>query len=387
MGRQVDTFLVDPRYSPREVTHDFKAGEHTLVHQLGTIYAQLVTGRHPFDILPELDDHNIESAVLRYAIPCALTEPDLDGVNSQVVGEMLSREEKKRPGLKEVVSAFSTKVQVSFSRREERKKERNTLLWIGRMGIPHRGHIEYICRFLEMGFFVRIAISRAYTLTEKDPLPKWLVAKMVAQSLFRRGYGEGDFDIMLTPYYLTKQEMKMHFLMLPQNEDVVGVASSNPGAVALFQDKPIFDQQSVFGVEGLDYEDLSWGSVLRGAVKEGDVSTFQAYVAEGVEDILSFPEIQRNYAFPEIEFVKGRVMVTLEDGNGEIVRGRVLRYSTPEQSLVFHLNRGKHKAFLSERYSKKAKVVIDGRRGRLRFDRVSMQGEDEIIVFKIEEEN
>jgi len=270
--------------------------------------------------------------------------------------------------------------------RERRSRENNTILFVGRMGIPHKGHIEYISRFLEMGFFVRIAIAKSYTITSQDPIPKWIVMKMIAQSLFYRGFSSEDFDFILTPFYETDKEMKMHYLMLPCREDIVGVASSNPDVERLFQDKRVFDQRSVFGYEAEKYQNLSWGKIVRTAVREGDYKTFSSYAAEGVGDILSFSEIRKSYGYPEIEFVFGKVIAVLLNSHSEIIRGRVLKYSSPEQSLLFHLRNKGHKAEIIEPYSLKPELVLDGVNGRLCYKTVQLQGEDEIINFQFEED-
>jgi hypothetical protein len=387
---QVDIFLSDPRYAAPEGCINYKASEASLVYQLGILYCQLVTGRHPFDVECRLNARDPESALLKYAWPSAVCSPNLEGVSHSIISQMLLKDPTQRPSLLDVKEALSSRQSVSIKHklRKRRTKEKNTILWIGRMGIPHKGHIEYIARFLEMGFYVKIAISKAYTITQKDPLPKWIVGKMVAQSLFTRGFTTDDFEICLTPFCATDEGMKMHFLMMPEREKVIGVASSNPDVWNLFSDKPIFDQRSVFGAEDQEYQDLSWGETLRRSVRENDYTTFQMYASEGVETILSFEEIQECYGKPEIEFVSGRTIVVLEDSKKEeIVRGSVLKYGTPEESLLFHLRRKGIDAEILGLFEPKTEMVLGNKRGELYYQETRLDGEDEIIVFLFKEGN
>ena len=317
--KQTDIFLIDQRYAAPEWCTEFRASEKSLVYQLGIIFVQLLTGKHPF-ILVDLDKNDPISAVLRSAWPSMLVEPNLYGVENELINKMLDKDPNKRPMLKEVADELIIKEKISIVQKvgkQNRSKKNNTVLFVARMGIPHKGHIEYISRFLEMGFSVKIALSRAYTITQKDPLSKWIVMKMIAQSLIQRGFSAENFEFMLTPFYETDDEMKMHFLMMPKREEVIGVASSNPDVWRLFPDKPLFDQQSVFGVENEMYVDKSWGEIVRKAVREDDYATFNEYAAKGVEKILSFSEIQKYYGKPEIEFVEGSVKVVLLDINNK----------------------------------------------------------------------
>lgn len=385
---EADIFLADPRYVTPECGTKLRASEASLVYQLGILFAQLLTGKHPFDIVPGLDGMNRESAIIKYSWPSVTISPNLQGIRQDIVAEMLAKDPAKRPSLTDVADSLKGKLEIRIKQkgRERRSRENNTILFVGRMGIPHKGHIEYISRFLEMGFFVRIAIAKSYTITPQDPIPKWIVMKMIAQSLFYRGFSSEDFDFILTPFYETDKEMKMHYLMLPCREDIVGVASSNPDVERLFQDKRVFDQRSVFGYEAEKYQNLSWGEIVRTAVREEDYETFVSYAAEGVEDILSFSEIRKSYGYPEIEFVFGKVIAVLLNSRNEIIRGRVLKYSSPEQSLLFHLRNKGHKAEIIEPYSLKPGFVLDGINGRLCYKTVQLQGEDEIIKFCFEED-
>jgi hypothetical protein len=160
---------------------------------------------------------------------------------------------------------------------------------------------------------------------------------MIAQSLINLGFTpDRDFSFVLTPYPFNQAEMKYHFFNLPQADDLIGVASGNPGIRQVFRTMPILDQNSIFGTEGQEWQVRSWGKIVRNSVKKGDYSTFKQYAASGVENILSFNEIKETYTKPQIEFAKTVEVVGIQN-QAEIVHARVFRYQTPEQSLYRHL--------------------------------------------------
>jgi hypothetical protein len=259
------------------------------------------------------------------------------------------------------------------------------------MGVPHRGHIDYISRVLELGFHVRISLQRSYTITRRDPYPKWLVMKMVAQSLFDRGFGPDHFDFLFTPFYRTHPELQLHFAMMPGRDDVVAIASGNPEVHALFPALPIIDQRVVFGVAGESYQTRSWGAQIRAAIRQGDQETFEALAASGVERILSFGELRRSYAETPVELVR-RVIVVLRDGRGrELVRGRVRRYLSAEESLVWLLNQSSREsessvapAHLVDPYAREARVRVDGCPGSLRYVGSEVAAEVLTVSFRLD---
>jgi hypothetical protein len=184
---------------------------------------------------------------------------------------------------------------------------------------------------------VLISIQHVHTITQRDPIPKSMVMKIVAQSLINRGFvPEVDFSFVATPFYRTQAELELHHISMPQIKNVIAVASGNFGVHKLLSGWPILDQKSVFGKEGREWTIRSWGEILRKAIRNGDYKKFQAYAAEGTEQIISFKELRKIYGKPEIEFVE-KADVILLDQEREVVRGRVFRYHFPEQSLVLHL--------------------------------------------------
>jgi hypothetical protein len=147
--------------------------------------------------------------------------------------------------------------------------------------------------------------------------------------------------------------------MMPKREDIVAIASSNIGVWELFPQDVILDQKSVFGIENDSYEDRSWGEFVRKAVREGDLDTFKAYAATGVTRVLSFKKIKEIYGKPNIEFVHGNVLVALNDSNREeVVKGRVRRYISPEESIVHLLKSQGHQAEMISLVTKTLRYVL-----------------------------
>lgn len=319
--QEVDIYLADPRFATYEGTTRLKASMASDFYQLSLLYHWLKTGKHPFDIVPfEYDDHELrESALLRFAWPTA------------ILGDTLSIDLDHL----EVSKTF-----FNFTRRSSKKsrdRQHNIVLFPARMGIPHKGHIEYISRLLELGYHVCVSLQRTHTLTDRDPIPKFLVRKMVAQSLIDRGFTpDVDFSFVFTPFFQTREEMRVHFYSMELMGDVVAVASSNPGIPELFPDLAVFDQASVFGTEGEAWDTRSWGEFLRHAIRVGDYQTFLKYAASGVEKILTFEEIRATYNTPQIEFAQHVEAILLRDGR-ESARTRVFNYSSPEESLAIRL--------------------------------------------------
>ena len=392
---EVDIFLADPRYGTPETGQRLSATWASDVWQLGVLFHQLLTGKHPFvveDSLLEGDDCR-ESMILKYAWPnMALPyehEPTKQFGDKRlgIISRMLAKDPEDRPSPGEIVAclrngSISLPIRQSV-RQEKRRPENNTVLFPARMGIPHRGHVEYIARLLELGFHVAISLQRSYTITERDPLPKWLVMKAVAQSLFERGYTKDDFHFIFTPFYATDMEMNLHFNMMPKREDIIAVASSNPGVHDLFSGELIFDQQAVFGMEGEVYDVRSWGEIIRRAVREDDYQTFLDYAPSGLEKIIKFDEIKRIYGQPAIDFVNGQARVILLNSAGqEILSGRAYKYMSPQESLARHLIRAGHDCQIIDLYSKNTVVRIDGQVGHFEYLETVFEEEDVVVRFK-----
>jgi nicotinamide mononucleotide adenylyltransferase len=296
---------------------------------------------------------------------------------------MIDLQPEKRPNLKECIEEFRIKDKFIIKRKgiEFPETKNNCVLFPARMGVLHRGHVNFMSRILDLGYKLIVSIQRSYTSTERDPIPKWIIMKMVAQSLLELGYPKESFKFFLTPFYDSQSNMKMHFNMLPGFDDIVSVASSNPSVHDLFNEIPIITQQHVFGFEGSVYEDLSWGEFIRGAIKNNDYETFKKYAAIGVEKILSFEDL-RNICLtrPEIPFVPGLVRVRLVDSeNKPLVEGRVFQYSTPEESLIKY----SHNCSITDPYSKETKVLWEGHEKTISYVNIEFNERDELITFKL----
>lgn len=388
-GPSVKTALFDSRYAAPEVVLEGHACKGTDVFQLGILWHQLLTGVHPFMVVETPVGADRMERVLIEALPCALLEPNvLPSQHSELISRMLSADHAARPSMSQIAAQVHSNGGVIEHPRRALKTPRkhNTVLFPARMGLPHKGHIEFIARLIELGYHVRVSIQRSYTITQDDPYPKWLIMKMVARSLMRRGFvPEEHFSFMLTPFYRTHRGHGTHFIMMPCADDVVEVASSNPGVQKMFLRLPMLDQRTVFGTEGEIYTDRSWGRRLRLAVKLGDRAVFDDLVACGVEDIRSFEELQSLYAQIPVEFVHGVVRAELVNGTGDVlVRPRVRRYETPETQLVRALASEGIQLRLEDPYSRDTLVTLDGVPHRLVWESMRMDGDDEIIRYRLE---
>lgn len=338
-----------PRFSAPEI--QIRATSKSIIFQLGLIAHELLYGCHPVDELAEEDRTDWDYCMVKYFYPLTIQKPL--SVKSTFLGRMLSYNEAERPTLDEIIDIFDpASKMISFYRTYKKFRPiSKTVLFPARMGIPHYGHIEYMSRLIDLGYKLIISIQRSYTLTDKDPIPKWLVAKMVAQSLFKSGYTNECFDICLTPFYENNSVTKLHFSTFPYKFDEV--ASSNPSITELFPSYHVIEQKDVFGHEELNYEILSWGEILRGAVKSNDYSLFKKYVASGVEDILSFEEIREAYPKEDILFVykTGSVVVQLMEDDKVLFVRNVYRFSNPESCLDNNVK---------NRYSKNPIITYNG---------------------------
>lgn len=318
-----------PRFTAPEIVRDSLANSKSIVFQLGLLAHELLYGRHPFDSEPNsnLDWHY---GVKQYI------EPYLNGTELNVkddrIKRMLSYSIDDRPTLSEYVGEFTIS-NFFIHRKNVWTSNSKSVLFPARMAIPHKGHINFITTLLDMGFKLIISIQRAYTLTRKDPIPKWLISQMVKETLFELGYPEESFKIYLTPFYKTTKELQLHFSMLPDSYDFV--ASSNPSIINFFG-KNTIQQKDVLSFENQKYTDKSWGEILRSAININDYQLFKKYAAIGVEKILTFEKIKEQSSnITENFFVySNNVFVNLYDFNNNLIFStKVSRYSTPEKCL------------------------------------------------------
>lgn len=378
-----DAFVTDPRYLAPEMVWRHRLGRHTEVFQLGMMYHQLRYGRAAFGatVFPE-NRESYQSLTMIHGLPSALLAYEGD---DPLLRRMLDPDPAARPTMDEVATALiqGARVFVPHPPRREIpvKRPRDTVLVPARIGLPHRGHVDLIARFIDLGYRALVSLQQAYTITENDPYPKWDVMKMIARSLIRLGYRpDADFAFTLTRFYETDREHEMHFSMLPEVERIVAIGSGNPGTAHLLA-RPMFDQKTVLGEEGEAYETRSWGDRLRRAVREGDRATFDALAACGVEDVMSFDELRAAYARTPVEFVPGfeRFVLVHQDGH-ELASGRFRRYGTPDHHVIARLTALGHVATILDPYARHTEAAIDGEIGTLRYQDGELQPDHTLLV-------
>jgi len=376
--------ITHPRYTAPETIFT-RVSEKSIVFQLGIIAQELLTGKHPFDKTPD------EPRTMDWC-RSAQRHFSVLGIEAEVRGEFISKMLKvnpaERPTLQMCLKNFTFENEQPIKRKGVRSSSDKYVLFPARMGIPHKGHIEYMSRILDLGYKLIISIQRSYTITDRDPIPKWLVMKMVAQSLLNLGYSKESFKIFLTPFYKTDRELRMHFATMPRIEKVITVASSNSDVHALFpnMEMPIIEQQHVFCTEydgGSEFIPKSWGEIIRNAVKNDDYKTFQQYVAGGVERILSFEEIRAMYGRPAIEFVPGIVIAALTVTGDPILTTRVSKYLTPEESLIQEINNTDDVCKMIDPYSKNSVVRWNDDMVQLSYTKTEFKDDNEIIYFDL----
>ncbi len=388
-SREAVAYVLDPKFAPPETTLRCRATAASDVFQLGLLFHQLLYGKLPFVTLDELGhgDGQREQAILKFALANALLpyahRPDKDfgDPHLKIIRRMLAKKPEDRPTAEEVAEKLWTPLRdiKLRGRAAGNKREKNTVIFPARMGIPHRGHIDYISRLLDLGYHVKISLQRSYTITDRDPLPKWIVLKMVAQSLMDRGFDPSAFSFMLTPYFEDDLRHRLHFSMLPGRDDLVAVASSNPDVPALFPGLPVLDQKAIFGEPGAAYEDRSWGESIRQAVKSGDYAIFSGLAASGIGKIMTFAELQAHYAERPIEFVPGSVKVSVLGLDGKTRTARVGAYDLPEETAAHAIG-----ATILDPYAEETLIASDrGERLTLAYDSTFFRDGNETIRFEI----
>lgn len=386
----IDSFPFDPRYAAPEMVMRLRASEASDVFSLGVIFHLLLTGEHPFCSDNKLSDNRataLECFGLANAFKPLVRRLDEECSEPRlaIVSRMLDKDPLCRPVMAEVVSALSSiRVLGSSKTRPVRELplcEKNGVIFPARMGIPHNGHIDYLSRLIDLGFCPVISLQRSFTLTERDPLPKWIVMKMIARSLQNRGYRIQNIRFLLTPFFETDEEMQMYFAMMPGFDDIVAVATGNSDVPRFFPGLPVINQQLLFGRDGEKYDIRSWGEILRRAVRENDRATFDEYAASGVSEIMSFDEIRTRYAETPIDFVLGKVRFLLVDDVGTTVcAGRLRRYLTPEENIIRALD---GEAKIIDPFTRDTVIERFGQRSVLRYESTEKAGDDIILRYQV----
>lgn len=382
----VATHLHDPRYTAPEVVTGGVASQATDLFQLGVLFYELVTGRHPFVTLaPQGNDETDEETHLRYALSTLLNhhpKPVMEGsadARLAWMSKLLAHGPHERPTADVIAKALLG----AQPRRAIRHRARSlpatthgTVLFPARMGIPHRGHIDFMARLLELGYKLVVPIEHSYTCSADDPLPKWIVRKMIARSLQRKGFDLTNVHLYCAPLFNTTMQYRLHFAMMEGAHELVAVASGNSDVHQMFANHlPIIDQSMLFGEEGAAYETRSWGAKLRAALRMNDRETFRTLIAEGAEDLLSFDEMRDACLnINPLLFVWGHedwgsVRVVLRDQGGNLLaERRVNTYSCPEDTLLGTLPN----AFWTNRFARESELSIDGTLHCLRYEGITL---------------
>jgi serine/threonine protein kinase len=390
--KEIPVLMSQPRYTAPETGLYMKASEKSVVYQLGLLGYRLLIGNHPFDLFPG-PRGDIVNESLRCLWPIIALSDLSVGSEFGIIKEMLNPNPEKRPNFEECVRGLESKaffpnnpikMNVNFPVPNPKK---NCILFPARMGIPHRGHIQYMSHLLNLGYKLIISIQRSYTITERDPIPKWMVMKMVAQSLFDMGYSKDYFKIFLTPFYETNQEMALHFNMLPGREagreDVIAIASSNPRVHSFFPGMPRIEQADVLGYENEEFIVRSWGETLRNSVVKGDKACFDIFAATGVEKILSFEELRAIYMKNPVTVPVKSVRAYLYVSEKDNYFSQVEWYSNPEEALVDGLISLGQKCELLDLYSKNSRVLFNGQERFIVYDRTEPNDGNVKIYFKM----
>jgi serine/threonine protein kinase len=361
----VSALTAHPRYCAPETLIAHEANDKSMVFQLGIIAQEILTSKYP---IKRVSLDNVEFN--QY-------------IENDLIAHMLEVKCKDRPTLEQCAAEFKKQTTSSFVRRRGIPilDTKDTILFPARMGIPHKGHIRYICALLDLGYKVIISIQRSFTISDRDPIQKYLVMKMVAQSLLDAGYSQDSFSFCLTPFFRTPQEMSLYFTMMPNFDNVVAVASSNPSILSMkcFPDNFI-TQQHLFGIEGQVHETLSWGEIIRTAVKNNDYKTFQEYAATGVEKILSFEELKKIYNIIPIEFVDGKAYAYVDDflfGSNFIVQ--LVNYHLPEECIAEHYS----KASIFDAYSKDSTIILYDKKVQLSYIKYDFNLSNTTLYFQL----
>ena len=336
-----DASMADIKYMAPETLLYSKAQRTTDIFQLAIVMFEVLTGSHPFAIAESSNDGVSwsEDSFIRYAL-CNLTqEPKLELLtrvtsDSAILAElknifevMFLKDSIKRIGVDDVIrriaslkcllssEAISYKHHI-VSSREKYDLKCPMVLFPARMGIPHKGHIEYISRLIDLGFHVKISLQRSYTITEADLLPKWIVMKIVARALLACGYKKEQFSFIFTPLFEKLIDMRLYFCLVMDDFSLVrAIASSNESVWELFPKHKIIDQEALFGDSSNKYEVKSWGRYIRKALSENDEDLFYRYFSLNRDD--DFMTMQDISAIARkcnpVEFVGGAVYLDFSD--------------------------------------------------------------------------
>lgn len=329
-GEYVDTFLVDPVTAAPEVVTTRRAGKPTDIFALGVLFHRLLTGEEGIFSRAM----NTSNEVLLYSVPNALC-PYLppQGPQSDLLAGMLKKDPRDRLTIEEVLTWFNQHPEW-FSQAmppvSSKPDDPHPIALVPmRAGVPHNGHINLLCRIMDLGFRPLVALSMAYTWTDRDPVPKWEVIRMLQVALEERGYPIDTVDYVLTPFE-DLRTLHLHYLMLPQWEQVAVIVSGNPEVHELMdpirEGRPMVAAQTLCG----DLTDAN-GTRLRTALRDEDHTTIDSMLPRSIA--LEWSNIVQRF-FPKqgdlMVAMPMTVRVSLGEGTTPVL---VRRYETPAEAL------------------------------------------------------
>ena len=357
LDEEVPTFIMDPRYSSPEVVLTRRASSATDVWSLGILIHMMVTGTHPFQVKLGQDlcrDVDFEDRLL-YAVPNASVPygqaDDFKGIANvglaNLVSRMLAQDPENRPSMENVAKSLvellegpEIQGETPFLRNSggiSITKSPPLVLVPMRAGVPHNGHVNLICRLMDLGFSVLVSLQKSYTSTQADPLPKWVVSKMLKMAVKDRGYSTQNLKIIYTPFD-TRRNMHLRFMMMADWEKVGVIVSGNEEVHDLLapiaENRIFLKSNSVCG----DLTDAN-GTKLRRAIWSGDTKIVRAMIPPVV--LRNYPELfsmlHQDHE-PDISRPM-QVVVDVYDRDGNILAaGHVRPHEGPQETALRVLN-------------------------------------------------
>lgn len=350
-GGEVDYYPTTFEVTAPEVWLTRRAGLPADVYALGVVAHQLLTGSLPYEIsVRPCGGEDYERVVASaqatspyVALPGSAAADERWGT---FLARMLRQDPAQRPSAEEVATAFqgwSSEMEARAPAAPLRQKPslgpRARILVPMRAGVPHRGHVELLTGLLDLGFDLTVSLQKSFTWTAEDPMPKWLVARVLKRCLQERGYSLRRVRWAYMPYE-SRDTMRALFLLMPGWEECVAVASGNPGMEELlgpvWEHRVQVDSEEVCGPGAL----LRYnGTAFRSALRAGDWECAERMCPPELADELpwlgSFFPRERE----EIEQTPvGHVRLEFAY-RGETRSVRLLPYEGPEEALARKLSR------------------------------------------------
>lgn len=337
-GPLARTFVMNPWYTAPEVWTDRVATAATDVWMLGVMAAELFAGEYPYVTSPV--EAPADPAERSQCLRLSLAEAVLCGpsiapgtFSDDVLARMLSPRPAMRPTLREFIGALEALLgpPLLFPPLVRALPPEAPLALVPmRAGVPHRGHLNLLRALRQLGYRPVVAMMKAFTWTEQDPLPKWQVAAVLREHLHSEGYAPEDFQWIYCPYGSRSQILQTLTggAYWPRCKIIV---SGNPGVWALVKD--LASQCGLVRSEEL-CGPLTYanGTRLRAALRSGDASTVAAMGLEGTPTV-TWPEEHEQVAVPLTKLplveVSNRAGVTQ-------ARVRLLPREGPAEALARH---------------------------------------------------